>query len=71
MLVTALQSAETKGDVRDLLAEHGYEPVNDAWLKLDDLTKASLSLVKEFDGQVLHDVRPESDAVREQQADPR
>lgn len=71
MIITALKSAETKGDVRQLLAKHGYEPVNNAWLQLDDLTKASLSLVKEFDGQVLHDVRPEPDAVREQQADPR
>ena len=63
MLVSALQSAETKGDVRALLDEHGYEPVNAAWGQLDDLTKSSLSLVKAFDGQVLHDIRSESDAV--------
>ena len=63
MLVSALQSAETKGDVRALLDEHGYEPVNAAWVQLDDLTKSSLSLVKAFDGQVLHDVRPEPDSI--------
>lgn len=63
MLVSALQSAETKGDVRALLDEHGYEPVNTAWGQLDDLTKSSLSLVKAFDGQVLHDVRPEPDSI--------
>ncbi len=63
MLISALQSAQTKGDVRALLDEHGYEPVNAAWGELDDLTKSSLSLVKAFDGQVLHDIRPESDSV--------
>ena len=63
MLISALQSAQTKGDVRGLLAEYGYEPVNTAWGQLDDLTKSSLSLVKAFDGQVLHDIRPESDSV--------
>ena len=63
MLVSALQSAETKGDVRALLDEYGYEPVNAAWGQLDDLTKSSLSLVKAFDGQVLHDVRPEPDSI--------
>ena len=63
MLISALQSAQTKGDVRALLDEQGYEPVYAAWGELDDLTKSSLSLVKAFDGQVLHDIRPESDSV--------
>ncbi len=67
MLISALQTAQNKGDVRSLLTEYGYEPVNAAWGQLDDLTKSSLSLVKAFDGQVLHDVRPEPDSVREQQ----
>ena len=70
MLVSALQTAESKGDVRRLLAEYGYEPVNAAWGQLDDLTKSSLSLVKAFDGQVLHDIGSEPNAVREQQAHP-
>ena len=66
MIVHKLQTAATKSDVRTLLDDHGYEPVNAAWGQLDDLTKASLSLVKAFDGQVLHDIRPEPDPVREQ-----
>ena len=63
MLISALQTAKTKGEVRSLLEQHGYEPVNAAWGQLDDLTKSSLSLVKAFDGQVLHDVRPEPDSL--------
>ena len=63
MLISALQSAQTNGDVRALLDEHGYEPVNAAWGKLDDLTQSSLSLFKAFDGQGLHDMRPESESV--------
>ena len=63
MLVSALQTAENKGDVRRLLTEYGYEPVNAAWGQLDDLTRASLSLVKGFNGQVLHDIRPEPDTL--------
>jgi len=63
MLISALQTAENKGDVRRLLSEYGYEPVNAAWGQLDDLTKSSLSLVKAFDGQVLHDIGSEPDAV--------
>ena len=63
MLLSALSQAETKADVRMLLNEYGYEPVNDAWGKLDDLTRASLSLVKGFDGQVLHDIGSEPDYV--------
>ena len=63
MLLSALSTAETKSDVRRLLNEHGYEPVNEAWGQLDDLTKASLSLVKGFDGQVLHDIGSEPDSV--------
>ncbi len=69
MLLAALHKAATKADVRQLLEEYGYEPVNEAWGQLDDLTRASLSLVKGFNGQVLHDVRPEPDTLREQQAD--
>ena len=63
MLISALKKAENKADVRILLNEYGYEPVNDAWGKLDDLTRASLSLVKGFDGQVLHDIGSESDFI--------
>ena len=63
MLLAKLQQAETKADVRELLEEHGYEPVNTAWGQLDDLSKASLSIVKAFEGQVLHDVRPEPDSL--------
>jgi len=63
MLLSALSTAETKSDVRRLLNEYGYEPVNEAWGQLDDLTKASLSLVKGFDGQVLHDIGSEPDSV--------
>lgn len=63
MLLAKLQQAETKADVRELLEEHGYEPVNAAWGQLDDLCKASLSIVKAFEGQVLHDVRPEPDSL--------
>lgn len=63
MLLAKLQQAETKADVRKLLEEHGYEPVNAAWGQLDDLSKASLSIVKAFEGQVLHDVRPEPDSL--------
>lgn len=63
MLISALKKAENKADVRILLNEYGYEPVNDAWGKLDDLTRASLSLVKGFDGQVLHDIGSESDSI--------
>ena len=37
MLLAKLQQAETKADVRELLEEHGYEPVNAAWGQLDDL----------------------------------
>ena len=63
MLLSALSQAETKADVRMLLNEYGYEPVNDAWGKLDDLTRASLPLVKGFDGQVLHDIGSEPDSI--------
>ena len=63
MLLAKLQQAESKADVRELLEEHGYEPVNAAWGQLDDLSKASLSIVKAFEGQVLHDVRPEPDSL--------
>ena len=63
MLLAALQSAQTKADVREMLASNGYESVNEAWGQLDELTKASLSLVKGFDGQIIHDFRPESDAI--------
>ena len=63
MLLAKLQQAETKADVRELLEEHGYEPVNAALGQLDDLSKASLSIVKAFEGQVLHDIRPEPDSL--------
>ena len=62
MLLSAPSTAETKSDVRKLLNEYGYEPVNEAWGQLTT-HQASLSLVKGFDGQVLHDIGSEPDSV--------
>lgn len=63
MLLSALQHASSKKDVRDLIDKHGYEPVAKAWGQLDQLSRSSLSLVKAFDGVIIHGCELEPDSV--------
>lgn len=63
MLLPALQSASCKKDVRELIDKHGYESVAIAWGQLDQLTRSSLSLVKAFDGVIIHGCELEHDSV--------
>ena len=54
-IVSALERCSTRRDVRELLNRRGPQQVGAAWSELDSLTKASLLLTKEFDGNVIHD----------------
>ncbi len=71
LLLAALKRAATKADVRALLDTYGHEPVSDAWKHLDSIDKAALSLVRVFNGTLLHDTGSEPDPVRDQQANTR
>jgi len=48
-----LAEATTRQAVRELVAKQGFDRVNLAWKQLDELTKASLILTKEFDGRII------------------
>ena len=65
MLVSALERASRKGDVKALIEAHGYDLVSQAWNHLDGLTRSSLNLMKAFDGAVIHGSEREPDADRE------
>tara|TARA_R100000081_G_scaffold642_1_gene310 strand:+ start:372 stop:611 length:240 start_codon:yes stop_codon:yes gene_type:complete len=54
-LVQGLSSAQTKSDVRQLISQHGREPVLQAWKSLAPIDKAALRLVHDFDGTIIHD----------------
>ncbi len=48
-----LSEATNRKTVRELVAKQGFDRVNLAWKQLDELTKASLILTKEFDGRII------------------
>ena len=54
-LVKSLQQASAKSDVRDLINQHGRDPVLQAWKNLSPVEKAALRLVHDFDGIIIHD----------------
>ncbi len=53
-----LQRARSKADVRSLIQHFDADAINQAWLRLDPLDRAALSLVRATDGEIL-DVDPE------------
>lgn len=55
MVQAALRRARTKADVRSLLATHDANDVNIAWKTLEPLERAALSLMRGFDGEIIHD----------------
>lgn len=61
LLLAALQRASERTDVRALIQGHNLDEVNKAWRALDPLDRASLHLVKAFDGAVIHGYTPTSD----------
>ena len=52
-VVDALRRCRTRSDVRDLRNRRGIDTVQAAWRQLDPVTKASLLLTKQFDGEVI------------------
>jgi len=57
----ALARAKTKAEVRALLASHDVNAVNAAWKALKPLDRAALSLMRGFDGEIIHDFDPTAD----------
>ena len=51
-LLDAIKAAESRQDMRDLIKRYGPDAVNQAWGRLDPLTRSSLLLMKAFDGQL-------------------
>ena len=49
----ALLNAKDRYEVRSLVDLQGFDRVNKAWKRLDPLTKATLTLAKEFDGRII------------------
>lgn len=53
-ITEGLAAASTRQDVQRLLDRHGYDTVARSWSALPVVQRAALSLVKTFDGTIIH-----------------
>lgn len=53
--LAGLKSAKTSTDVKRLMESYGHRVCNESWQLLSPMEKASLILVKEFGGTIIHD----------------
>lgn len=54
-ILTALQSATCKADVRALFQRHDVDDINAAWRQLSSLDRSALNLCRIFDGTIISD----------------
>ena len=54
-ILTALQSATCKADVRALFQRHDVDDINTAWRQLSSLDRSALNLCRIFDGTIISD----------------
>lgn len=52
-VVAALNAATRREDVRSIVANYPSDRVQKAWNQLDQLTKSSLLLTREFNGTIV------------------
>ena len=52
-IVAALKAATRREDVRSIVASYPSDRVQKAWNQLDQLTKSSLLLTREFNGTII------------------
>lgn len=52
-IVAALNAATRREDVRSIVANYPSDRVQKAWNQLDQLTKSSLLLTREFNGTIV------------------
>jgi len=52
-ILAALHAATRREDVRSIVANYPADRVQQAWNKLDRLTKSSLLLTREFNGTII------------------
>ena len=53
-ITEGLAAASTRSDVQLLLERYGYDTVARSWPQLPAAQRAALSLVKTFDGTIIH-----------------
>lgn len=54
-ITSGLAAATTRRDVQLLLERYGYDTVAASWTQIPPVQRAALSLVKTFDGCIIHD----------------
>lgn len=54
-ILTALQSATCKADVRALFQRHDVDDINAAWRQLSSVERSALNLCRIFDGTIISD----------------
>jgi hypothetical protein len=53
VILTALQRATNKGQVRQLFQRHDVDAINTAWRQLKPVERSALLLCKHFDGTII------------------